>query len=120
MAALGIYEDDLREEFILGSGAGGQKINKTHSCVRLRHLPSGTEIRCQASRSRGKNRIIARETLCQTLERERARKRQEKARRQALARNRARKPGPAAKKRRRKDKQRHSEKKSLRKPPSAG
>jgi peptide chain release factor len=43
MAGLGIREDDLEESFIRGTGAGGQKINKTSSTVVLRHKPSGIE-----------------------------------------------------------------------------
>ena len=45
MAALGIREADLVEQFIKGSGSGGQKVNKTSSCVYLLHKPSGIEIK---------------------------------------------------------------------------
>ena len=41
MERLGIREDELEEHFIRGSGKGGQKINKTASCVQLIHPPSG-------------------------------------------------------------------------------
>ena len=41
MEELGIAPADLVEKFIRGSGSGGQKINKTSSCVYLRHEPSG-------------------------------------------------------------------------------
>ena len=68
MAELGIRESDLEESFILGSGAGGQKINKTASCVQLRHRPSGIDIKCQRSRSRELNRFLARRELCDRLE----------------------------------------------------
>ncbi len=68
MAALGLAEDDLVEKFVLGSGAGGQKINKTSSCVYLKHLPSGLEVKCQAHRSREMNRFQAREDLCDRIE----------------------------------------------------
>ena len=40
MAKLGVEESDLVERFILGSGPGGQKVNKTASCVYIRHKPS--------------------------------------------------------------------------------
>ena len=43
----GINDNDLIEKFILGSGSGGQKINKTSSCVYIKHLPTGIEIKCQ-------------------------------------------------------------------------
>ena len=59
MAKLGIIEDELIERFIKGSGHGGQKINKTSSCVYLHHRPSGIEIKCQAQRSREMNRFLA-------------------------------------------------------------
>ncbi len=51
-----------------GSGAGGQKINKTSSTVVLRHGPSGTEVRCQEERSQAVNRLRAWERFCEKLE----------------------------------------------------
>ena len=60
MGRLLIKEGDLVEKFILGSGSGGQKINKTSSCVYLKHVPSGIEIKCQKTRSRDLNRLYAR------------------------------------------------------------
>lgn len=68
MEALGIHEAQIDENFIRGSGKGGQKINKTSSCVQLIHRPSGIEVRCQEGRSQGLNRFIARRELCAKLE----------------------------------------------------
>lgn len=68
MERLEIKDTDLLEKFILGSGSGGQKINKTSSCVYLKHLPTGIEIKCQKSRSRELNRVYARRDLCDKLE----------------------------------------------------
>lgn len=68
MNKLHIKEEDLLEKFILGSGSGGQKVNKTSSCVYLKHLPSGIEIKCQQDRSRELNRFLARRELCKRLE----------------------------------------------------
>lgn len=68
MAKLGIAEEDIEEQFILSSGAGGQKVNKTCSCVRLRHVPSGTQIKCGESRYREVNRYLARKRLCLVIE----------------------------------------------------
>ena|SRR3990167_9941197 len=68
MLELGIFEEDLVEKFIIGSGSGGQKINKTHSCVYLKHLPSGIEVKCQKERSRELNRFFARRMLCEKYE----------------------------------------------------
>jgi len=68
MAGLGISEGDLLEKFVRGSGAGGQKINKTSNCVFLKHLPTGVCIKCQMDRSREMNRFLARRELCEQLE----------------------------------------------------
>lgn len=68
MASLGIREEELDEHFIRGSGKGGQKINKTSSCVQLVHRPSGIEIRCQKTRSQSDNRYWARRELCDRIE----------------------------------------------------
>jgi protein subunit release factor B len=68
MAKLGIAEGDLLEKFVRGSGAGGQKINKTSNCVFLKHLPTGVCIKCQMDRSREMNRFLARRELCDQLE----------------------------------------------------
>jgi len=68
LAALGVRDGDIIEKFVLGSGKGGQKINKTASCVYLRHLPSGIEVKCQQERSQALNRFFARRMLCEELE----------------------------------------------------
>lgn len=68
MAGLGITEADLVEKFVRGSGPGGQKINKTSSCVYLLHRPSGIEVKCQRERSQAMNRYFARRELCDRLE----------------------------------------------------
>jgi protein subunit release factor B len=118
MGRLGITEEDLIEKFILGSGSGGQKINKTSSCVYLKHLPSGIEIKCQKTRSRDLNRLYARRDLCEKMEeilfKEKSSKQQEfeKIRRQK------RKRSKRAKEKMLGDKKKHSEKKNLRGSPS--
>ena len=63
MAAAGIFEDDLEEQFILGSGNGGQKINNTHSTVFLKHIPTGLIVRCGKDRQQANNRFFARRRL---------------------------------------------------------
>ena len=63
MARLGIRETDLIETFVRSGGKGGQKVNKSSSCVRLRHLPTGIEVKCQAERSQVMNRFFARRIL---------------------------------------------------------
>jgi protein subunit release factor B len=117
MAKLGILEAELVEKFILGSGSGGQKINKTHSCVYLKHEPSGIEIKNQSSRSREMNRYNARRELCEAFDEIRlgkASKRQqemEKVRRQKRRRSRRSKQRSVA------DKRILSQKKNLRRSP---
>ena len=94
MAELGVCEKDLVEKFILGSGKGGQKLNKTSSCVYLKHIPSGIELKCQRSRSRILNRHKARSELCERLseriegERSARQQRTERIRRQKRRRSR--------------------------------
>ena len=68
MAACNILEEDLEERFIRGSGTGGQKINKTASCVYLLHKPTGNEVKVQQARSQAQNRFFARHRLCELIE----------------------------------------------------
>jgi peptide chain release factor len=70
LAALGVRPEDLVEKFVLGSGPGGQKVNKTSSCVYLRHVPTGIEVKCGRARSRALNRFLARRELCERIEAE--------------------------------------------------
>jgi protein subunit release factor B len=69
MERLGIREQDITEKFIHGGGKGGQKINKTASCVYLKHRPSGIEVKCQTERSQILNRFLARRILTEKIER---------------------------------------------------
>jgi protein subunit release factor B len=68
MAALGLREQDLQERFVRSSGPGGQKVNKTSSCVCLKHVPTGLEVKMQRERSQPLNRYYARKRLCEMLE----------------------------------------------------
>ena len=70
MASLGIREQDIQEKYVRSSGPGGQKVNKTASCVYLKHVPTGLEIKMQRERSQGLNRYYARKRLCELLEQE--------------------------------------------------
>ncbi|QTN30980.1 peptide chain release factor-like protein [Akkermansiaceae bacterium] len=118
MASLGIDPADLLEKFVRGSGAGGQKINKTSNCVFLKHLPTGIAIKCQMERSREMNRFLARRELCDQIDAiangKASAKSQaiEKLRRQKRQRSRRSKQRSVA------DKRKLSDKKALRRPPA--
>nr|XP_028566207.1 probable peptide chain release factor C12orf65 homolog, mitochondrial [Podarcis muralis] len=60
---LPLHEADLEEQFVRGSGPGGQATNKTSNCVVLKHLPSGIVVKCHQTRSVDQNRKKAREIL---------------------------------------------------------
>ena len=58
-----LNEEDLEEKFVRGSGAGGQKVNKTSNRVILTHVPTQMRVECQDTRSLQQNRKIARKRL---------------------------------------------------------
>lgn len=117
MESLGIKENEIFEKFIQGSGKGGQKVNKTSSCVYLKHLPSGIEVKSQATRSREENRFFARRLLCEKLE-ERVCK-EDSAKQKALFKIRRQKQRRTRKQKEKMlgDKKIHSAKKELRRSP---
>ncbi|KAJ2481684.1 hypothetical protein IWW56_001595 [Coemansia sp. RSA 2131] len=63
-----LQEKDIDEKHIRGSGNGGQKINKTSSCVQLMHRPTGTIVVCQDTRFLQQNRKIAYKRLKEKLD----------------------------------------------------
>jgi protein subunit release factor B len=93
MEALGIREEDLKESFVRSRGKGGQHVNKVSTCVKLRHLPTGLEVRSEAERSQAMNRYRARAILADKVEEllkgreSEERKRVEKLRRQKRRRS---------------------------------
>ncbi len=68
MESLEIFEIDIVEKFVRSSGKGGQKVNKTSTCVYLKHLPTGVEVKCQRERSQAINRFVARRILADKIE----------------------------------------------------
>lgn len=68
MARLGVREEDVVERFIRAQGPGGQNVNKVSTCVYLRHLPTGIEVKCQEERSQAQNRYRSRQILLEKIE----------------------------------------------------
>jgi len=114
MAAMGVNESDLEETFVRSGGHGGQNVNKTSTCVMLRHRPTGLQVKSQSTRQQGLNRFIARRLLLDKIEAMRkgfvdARNAQiEKIRRQKRKRSRRARDRMLA------DKSMHGQKKALR------
>ncbi|XP_017307934.1 mitochondrial translation release factor in rescue [Ictalurus punctatus] len=63
-----LNEEDLEEQFVRGSGPGGQATNKTSNCVVLKHTPTGVVVKCHQTRSVELNRKRAREILQEKLD----------------------------------------------------
>jgi protein subunit release factor B len=68
MEVLGIREEDIDESFVRSGGKGGQHVNKTSTCVYLRHAPTGVEVKCQEERSQALNRYRARVLLVKKID----------------------------------------------------
>lgn len=107
MEALGVKESEIEEKFVRSGGHGGQNVNKNSTCVMLLHVPTGLQVKCQASRQQGMNRFIARKLLLNKVEARRKsmlaarRAQREKLRRQKRKRSKASKERMLADKRRR-------------------
>lgn len=120
MSQLGLREEDLEESFVLGSGSGGQKVNKTAHAVQLIHPPTGLTVKCASERSQHLNRLKARQRLCEAVEEERARKKRERDARRAKKRFQNRRPSARQKAKRVQHKRVRGETKRLRRRPSRG
>jgi peptide chain release factor len=68
MRRCNLFEKDIEEKFVRSGGSGGQKVNKSSSCVYLKHITSGISVKIQKSRSQRLNRYYARKRLCELLE----------------------------------------------------
>jgi protein subunit release factor B len=108
---LGIREPDIVEKFIRSGGHGGQNVNKVATCVYLKHLPSGIEVKCQQERSQAMNRFLARRILADKIESAILGKQSEEERRIAKIRRQKRKRSKRAKDKMLAEKRHVSEKK---------
>jgi len=68
MAVLNIHEKDIKESFVRSGKKGGQHVNKTSTCVYLKHIPTGIEVKCQEERSQSLNRYKARVILFKKID----------------------------------------------------
>jgi len=111
MAELGILEEDIVEKFIRSGGHGGQNVNKVATCVYLKHLPTGIEVKCQQERSQALNRFLARRILTDKIEAQILGKKSAEEQRIAKIRRQKRKRSKRAKDKMLAEKRRQSEKK---------
>jgi peptide chain release factor len=117
MEALHIREEEIDETFIRSSGKGGQHVNKTSTCVYLKHLPTGIEVKCQQGRSQALNRYRARVLLASKIEQLLKGRESEEIQRIEKIRRQKRKRSKRAKDKMLADKKIVSEKKKLRSRP---
>lgn len=112
---LNIKEEDIEEKFTKGSGKGGQKINKTESCVFLKHLPTNISVKCQAHRERSNNLLTAYRLLVDKIEEEILGKKSEKAKKIYKLRKQKKRRSKKAKEKMLKEKAKKSDLKKTRK-----
>jgi protein subunit release factor B len=114
MEKLGIFEKDIVEKFVRSSGKGGQKVNKTSTCVYLKHIPTNIEVKCQEERSQAINRFLARRILTDKIEALVLKKKSEEQQKIEKIRRQKRKRSKRAKMKMLDDKKKHSQKKESR------
>ena len=114
MKTLNIREEDIRESFVRSQGRGGQHVNKTSTCVYLKHIPTGIEVKCQQERSQALNRYRARVILVNKIDKLIKGKESEEKQRIEKIRRQKRKRSKRAKEKMILQKKHVSEKKQLR------
>lgn len=116
MKGLNIREENIQETFIRSGGRGGQHVNKTSTCVYLKHIPTGIEVKCQEERSQALNRYRARVILANKVEQLIKGRESEETQRIEKIRRQKRKRSKRAKEKMLAEKKITSEKKRLRGP----
>ena len=114
MQRLGLKDSDFEESFIRSSGSGGQNVNKVSTCVHLRHIPTGLDVRCQQERSQALNRYLAKRQLVEKIESLKLGRESEERSRIEKIRRQKRKRSKRAKNKMLDAKKIHSQKKSFR------
>jgi len=118
MRRFNVREEDLVEKFIRSRGPGGQKVNKTATCVYLKHLPTGFEVKMQKARSQALNRFLARRELVRKIKNYVLGKESDEEKRREKIRRAKRRRSKRAKKKILEQKRLQSRKKELRRDPA--
>jgi len=114
MEELEIFEKDIHEKFIHSGGKGGQNVNKVATCVYLKHIPTGIEVKCQKDRHQESNRFFARRLLTSKIETKILGKLSQETKRIEKIRRQKRKRSKRSKEKMLKAKKENSQKKELR------
>lgn len=112
---LKIQPEDIEEFFTKGTGPGGQKKNKTSSCVELTHHPTGIIVRMQRHREQSANRLSAYKLLIMKIEEHIKGKKSERAQKAFKIRKQKARRSRKSKEKMLEEKHHHSEIKELRK-----
>ncbi|MBA7660596.1 Peptide chain release factor 2 [subsurface metagenome] len=118
MRKFNVCEKDLLEKFIRASGPGGQNVNKVATCVYLKHIPSGFEVKMQKARSQGLNRFLARRELVRKIKNHILGRESEEEKRRHKIRQAKQRRSRRAKKKMLEQKRAQAQKKQLRAKPS--
>jgi len=68
LVRLGLHKNQVIEKFVRSGGPGGQRTNKTATCVYLKHIPTGIEVKMAQERSQALNRYLAWRLLADKIE----------------------------------------------------